>query len=95
MTSQHFVKSRRVRGNFRATADLAEAMEDVVGDEFCAYSEDEIAKELNRDIRGLRYYTSERSNRGISHIGIGGHSVLGLDNSRVYGGRRRRKNNVR
>ena len=94
MTSQLLFKNRRVRGGFRATADLAEAMEDVLGDEFCAYSEAEIARELNRDTRGLRYYTLEKRDKGISHIGIGGHSGLGLDNSRLYGGRRRRKNNV-
>ena len=95
ITSQLLFKSRRLRGNFRATADLAEAMEDVLGDEFCAYSEDEIAKELNRDTRGLSYYTSGRSDRGISDIGIGGHSYLGLDNSTFYGGKRRRKNNTK
>ena len=92
MTSRLLFKNRQVRGVFRATADLAEAMEDVLGDEFCAYSEDEIARKLDSDTRSLRYYTSERSDKDISHIGIGDYSGLGLDNSKLYGGRRRRKN---
>lgn len=91
MTSKLLFKNRQVRGGFRASADLAEAMKDVLGDEFCAYSEDEIAKVLARDEKGLRYYTSEMDDKGISHIGIGSHGGVGLDNSRLYGGRRRRQ----
>ena len=95
MTSQLLFKNRRLRGGFRAAADLAEAMKDVLGDEFCAYSDDEIARELDHERNGLRYYTSENNDKGISHIGIGSHGSLGLDNSKLYGGRRQRKNENR
>ena len=92
MTSQLLFKNRQVRGAFRASADLAEAMQDVLGDEFCAYSDGEIAKELARDEKGLRYYTSENSDKGILHIGVGSRGGVGLDDSKLYGGERRRRN---
>ncbi|KAL8795150.1 MAG: hypothetical protein Q9195_002305 [Heterodermia aff. obscurata] len=92
-TSQLLFKNRRVRGSYRATADLAEALTEVVGDEFCAYSDSEIARELKREGNGLRYYTVDNNDRGISHIGLGNHDGLrfGLDNSRLYGAIRRRR----
>ena len=89
MTSQLLFKNRNVRGNYRATTDLAEALRDALGDEYCAYSEDEIASELKRDRTGLRYYTADNKDRGISHIGLGSHGTLGLDNSKLYGCSRR------
>lgn len=91
MTSQLLFKNRKVRGNYRATTDLAEALRDALGDEYCAYSEDEIASELKRDRAGLRYYTADNNDKGISHIGLGSHGTLGLDNSKLYGCRRRQK----
>ena len=92
-TSQLLFKNRRVRGSYRATADLAEALTEVVGDEFCAYSDNEIARELKREGDGLRYYTVDNNDNGVSHIGLGSHVSLrfGLDNSRLYGAVRRRR----
>ena len=92
-TSQLLFKNRKVRGNFRATADLAEAVTEVIGDEFCAYSDNEIARELKRVGNGLRYYTVDNNDKGVSHIALGSHDGLhfGLDNSRIYGAVRRRR----
>lgn len=92
-TSQLLFKNRKVRGNYRASADLAEALTEVVGDEFCAYSDNEIARELKREGNGLHYYTVDNSDKGVSHIGLGSHDGLrfGLDNSRIYGAVRRRR----
>ena len=92
-SSELLFKNRKVRGSYRATADLAEALTEVVGDEFCAYSDNEIARELNREGNGLRYYTVDNNNKGVSHIGLGSHDGLrfGLDNSRLYGAVWKRK----
>ena len=92
-SSELLFKNRKVRGNYRATADLAEALREVVGDEFCAYSDNEIARELKREGNGLRYYTVDNNDKGASHIGLGSHDALhfGLDNSRLYGTVRQRK----
>ena len=91
-TSQLLFKNRKVRGNFRATADLAEAVTEVVGDDICAYSDKEIARELKREGMGLRYYTVDNNDKGVSHIGIGSQDGLrfGLDNSKLYGAAKRR-----
>ena len=92
MTSQLLFKNRKVRGHYRATADLAEAMKDVLGDEYCAYSDNEIARELKRERNGLRYHSTDDKVKGIAHIGLASHGGLGLDNSKLYGCRRRTKN---
>ena len=92
MTSQLLFKNRRVRGNYRATADLAEAMKDVLGDEYCAYSDSEIARELKRERNGLRYMTTDNNDKGVAHIGLACNGSLGLDNSKLYGCRRWTKN---
>ena len=91
MTSQLLFKNRAVRGHFRAIADLAEAMRGTLGDETCAYTDNEIAAELKRERNGVRYYTADDKGKGISHIGLGNQGGVGLDSSRLYGGRRRRR----
>lgn len=71
INSQLCRKGRKVRGYFRAAADISEAMRETLGDEFCAYSESDIARELEKEHNGLRYYTSYVKDSGdISHIGI-------------------------
>ncbi|KAL9024274.1 MAG: hypothetical protein Q9180_007948, partial [Flavoplaca navasiana] len=45
---------RTIRGPFRAATDLAEAMNETLGDEYCAYTDQEIEKELEKSGNMLR-----------------------------------------
>ncbi|KAL6718442.1 hypothetical protein ACLMJK_004532 [Lecanora helva] len=60
---------RKLRGNFRAAADLSEAMKEVLGEETCAYSDRELWRELRME-PGMRYYASDPSEGDVSHIGL-------------------------
>lgn len=60
---------RKVRGHYRAVADLSEAMKEILGNEICAYSDSELARELSRQ-PGMRYYASDPHDGGASHIGL-------------------------
>jgi hypothetical protein len=77
---------RKVRGNFRAVADLSEAMREVLGNETCAYSDSELATELSRQ-PGLRYYASDPQDGDVSHIGLSsiGRSRVPYNSTRIYG----------
>ena len=79
-------RGRKVRGVFRATEDLSEAMREVLGNETCAYSDVELAEVLKSE-HGLQYYTEDASQAGMSHIGLtsAGASKLQLEPSKVYG----------
>ena len=70
LNSQLCRNGRKVRGYFRAAADVSEAMKETLGEEFCAYSDAEIAKELKKELTGLGYYTSYAKDGDVSHIGI-------------------------
>ena len=70
LNSQLCRRGRKVRGYFRAAADVSEAMRETLGDEFCAYRDSDIARELRKDQTGLRYYTTDAKNGDVSHIGI-------------------------
>ena len=70
LNSQLCRKGRKVRGYFRAAADLSEAMRETLGDEFCAYRDADIARELRQERNGLRYYSTDVKDGEISHIGI-------------------------
>lgn len=59
-----------MRGSFRNALDLAEAVREVLGDELCAYSENEIARQLGKSRIGLQFYSTSDTDDGISHIGI-------------------------
>lgn len=60
---------RRMRGDFRAAVDLSDAMGEVLGNETCAYSNDEMRSALNRE-PGLRYYAADVNGHDVAHIGI-------------------------
>lgn len=79
-------RGRKIRGIFRATEDLSEAMREVLGNETCAYSDAELAKVLKSE-QGLRYYTEDASQVGMSHIGLtsAGASKVQFEASKVYG----------
>ena len=53
---------------FRAAADIADAMRKYIGNDFCAYSDGKIRKELER-CRDITYVVEERHNR-VMHIGL-------------------------
>lgn len=86
---------RTIRGPFRAAADLVEAMNETLGHEYCAYSDTEISKELERSGDKLQYNTiSEDDRNGLLHVGMTTTSparVL-LSDKRLYGGRDLEKN---
>ena len=90
MTSELLFKARNIRGNYRAVADLAEPMKDILGDECCAYSDREMSQELIREGHALRYCTTDWGDSGLSHIGLAKHGKVVLGHSRLYGARRRR-----
>ena len=77
---------RRIRGPFRAVADLAEAIKEVVGDQICAYPESELAEALRRQ-PGLRFYSDAPAANGIAHIGLSSMRLrrVVVDDSVVYG----------
>lgn len=60
---------RRMRGDFRAAADLADAMREILGNEHCAYSHEEILSALNRE-PGLRSYATGPNENDVAHLGI-------------------------
>ena len=78
LNSQLCRSGRKVRGYFRAAADISEAMRETLGDEFCAYSDAQIAKELRKEQNGLRYYTSYAKDEDVFHIGISSTQRNGL-----------------
>ncbi|KAL8662872.1 MAG: hypothetical protein Q9168_008189 [Polycauliona sp. 1 TL-2023] len=62
---------RTIRGPFRAAADLVEAVNETLGDEYCAYTNKEIEKELMKSGRGLRYYsTLSDDDDQLLHVGM-------------------------
>ena len=89
--SQLIRTGRRIRGNYRAAADLVEAMQESLGDEFCTYSDSEIAQELEREGLALRYRITDVRDTGLSHVGLAKTGFFVLDRSKLYGARRRRK----
>lgn len=89
LRSQLIRTGRRIRGNYRAAADLAEAMQETLGDEFCTYSDSEIARELEREGLALRYRTKDVRDTGLSHVGLARSGFFVLDRSKLYGARRR------
>ena len=70
MSSRFCLRSQTIHGLFRAAADLAEAMREILGDEFCAYFNKDLKKQLRKVSRGLQYYTKKDRENGIAHIGI-------------------------
>lgn len=88
--ASHLVKAgRTIRGPFRAAADLTEAMNETLGDEYCAYTDQEIEKELERSGDMLRYNSTlaDDDDDQLSHVGLTsqpGARVL-LDRRKLYG----------
>ncbi|KAL8804656.1 MAG: hypothetical protein Q9182_002465 [Xanthomendoza sp. 2 TL-2023] len=87
LTSELVKAGRTIRGPFRAAADLAEALNETLGGEFCAYTDAEIEKELERSGQVLRYNSTLRDDDGMLHVGLTareGARVL-LSRSKLYG----------
>ncbi|KAL8697784.1 MAG: hypothetical protein Q9201_006931 [Fulgogasparrea decipioides] len=61
---------RTVRGPFRAAADVVEAINEILGHEYCAYTDKEIEKELERSGAKVRYYGSLRDDDELLHVGL-------------------------
>ena len=79
-----------MRGNFRASMDVAEAAQEVLGKETCAYSENDLARELDRQ-PGIMYYAEDGDGDGDSgHIGLSSRrrGRVMIDRSRLYGKRK-------
>ncbi|KAL8645328.1 MAG: hypothetical protein Q9226_007355 [Calogaya cf. arnoldii] len=89
---------RTIRGPFRAATDLAEAMKETLGDEYCAYTEEEIQKELERSGDLLRYSAAVcEDDDQLLHVGLTTRpgAKVTLRKQKLYGaeeqGRRRRR----
>lgn len=78
---------RKVRGPFRAAEDLSEATREVLGSETCAYSDAQLADELQR--YRLGYYSKDVDGKGTSHIGLTSvkNCNVKLDRTKLYGHR--------
>ena len=83
---------RKLRGPFRAVADLSEAMEEVLGQETCAYTNSELARELSKR-SGLRYYASDSPENDLSHIGLSSRRLgrVPFNSTKLYGKREKDK----
>ena len=81
---------RRMRGDFRAAADLSGAMEEVLGNETCAYSNKEMLSALNRE-SGVRYYATGGNDKDVAHIGISSIRLgrVPYNSTLLYGERRK------
>ena len=77
---------RTLRSHFRAVADLSEAMREVLGNETCAYSDSEIARELSTQ-PGVMYYASDSTDSGVSHLGLSPRKFgrVPFNSTKVYG----------
>lgn len=85
-------KKGRSLGKYRAVVDMAEAIENSLGKDICAYSEEEIADELGTR-RGVRYVVEERaeSSVGVGHVGLsekGDGGIVRMRFGEPYGRRR-------
>ena len=83
---------RKLRGNFRAAADLSEAMGEVLGDEMCAYSDVELWNELRME-PGVQYYASDAPEGDVSHIGLSSRrrARVPYNSTKLYGKRERER----
>ncbi|KAL8725295.1 MAG: hypothetical protein Q9166_007444 [cf. Caloplaca sp. 2 TL-2023] len=70
LASELIKAGRTIRGPFRAAADLAEALNETLGHEYCAYTDEEIEKELKRSGEMLRYNSTLRDDDGLLHVGL-------------------------
>ena len=88
MTSELLLAQRTVHGPLRAAADLAEAMKEVLGDEFCNYQDGELQRELKSEGGNLRFYTKDGEEDEVGHIGISSKEdrALALKRTKLYGG---------
>lgn len=88
MTSELLLAQRTVHGPLRAAADLAEAMKEVLGDEFCNYQDGELQRELKSEGGNLRFYTKDGEEDEAGHIGISSKEgrALALKRTKLYGG---------
>ena len=86
LSSELCRNGRKVRGPFRATEDLSAAIREVLGEETCAYSEEQLAKHLSNQA-GLRYYSEDLRDSGTSHIGLSSVRLrtTKLDRLKIYG----------
>lgn len=80
---------RKIRGPFRAAADLVEAMNETLGHEYCAYKDKEIAKALEDSGDRVRYYSSLTDDDETLHIGMTSDpsAYVYLSRKRLYGSR--------
>ncbi|KAL8996721.1 MAG: hypothetical protein Q9169_003836 [Polycauliona sp. 2 TL-2023] len=79
---------RTIRGPFRAATDLTEAMKETLGDEYCAYGDKEIEKELTKTGNGLRYYCTQSGNDDqLLHVGMTAQpgTRIVLNRQKLYG----------
>ncbi|KAI9833737.1 MAG: hypothetical protein M1819_003470 [Sarea resinae] len=80
-------------GPLRATIDLSEAIEQVLGSDICAYSELELTTALHAREMKVRYRVREAKDKRPAHIGLvaeagQGGERLRLDDGEVYGRRK-------
>lgn len=81
-------KGRRMHGSFRNALDLAEAIRELLGDDICAYSDKEIARQLAKSGHKLQFYSTSDTDDSVSHIGISsfkGGPRLRLNDGSLYG----------
>ncbi|KAL8787900.1 MAG: hypothetical protein Q9213_001927 [Squamulea squamosa] len=70
LASKLVQSGRTLQGPFRAAADLVEAVNEKLGHKYCAYTDAEIQKELEKSGTVLRYSSTFRKDSELLHIGL-------------------------
>ena len=74
---------------FETFWNFAEGIKELLGDDLCAYSNRDIARQLDKSGFGLQFYSISDTNNGIAHIGISPFQdgqKLRLNDRSLYGG---------
>ncbi len=83
-----FRKSRFVRhrpmGSYRAILDLAEIIHEVLGDDLCAYTDDELEAKLSKQ-SGVRYTVEDGEGGSPGHVGLTSEKEDGVRALLAYG----------
>ena len=71
-------------GSYRAILDLAEIIHEVLGDDLCAYTDDELEAKLSKQ-SGVRYTVEDGEGGSPGHVGLTSEKEDGVRALLAYG----------